>query len=309
MLYVKNNQLIEDVNMPSILKKSLIIVGLLVALAAAATGVLDRGFNWCGLDRIDKANQRYLDKAFDKSLTGFLLLSTIKSGLAVVEGSDVGVGFHLELGDVVQPAYDYVDIAWRAALAGSSVLVLMQLAGKGLALINHWILAGLFLVLIGYYLTSWFFPKHDRVIQSMKQSVRFSTGLCMVLYVLLPLSITGATALSQRITGPVVDQAHEDLRELGSTLSPEHLDHYFFGNDSDAGFSINDLKSALASAGKGVQALIAYLKVETERIAALTIKLVAAYLFDCIIFPLLFGLVLITVIKGSVRFVFDVSNV
>ncbi len=294
--------------MPSALKKCLVLVGLLAALIASATGSFDRALKWCGADRLEKANQIYLEGAFDKSLAGFLLLSTIKSGLAVVEGSDVGVGFHLELGDVVQPAYDYVDIAWRASLAGSSILVLMQLAGKGLELINHWVLAGLILVLIGHFLASWFFPTRGRLIQGTKQAVRFGTSLCLVLYLLLPLSITGATALSKRITGPMVDQAHEELKELGSTLSPEHLDQYFFSDESNTGFSANDLKSALASAGKGVQALIAFLKLETERIAALTIKLIAAYLFDCIIFPLLFGLILITIIKGSVRFVFDVSK-
>jgi hypothetical protein len=294
--------------MPSTLKRSLIIIGLLCTIILSATGTVDRGLYLCGLGQLEKANQRYLESAFDRSLAGFLLLSTIKSGLAVVEGSDIGVGFHLELGDIVQPVYDYVDIAWRAALAGGSILAAMQLAVKGLALIDHWVLAGLGLVLIGHCVAIWVFPNIKRLERGTKQAARFGTTLCMVLYLLLPLSITGATALSRYITGPVVDQAHEQLRELGSALSPEHLSQNFFSENSDTGFSANDLKSALASAGRGVQALISFLKIETERIAALTIKLVAAYLFDCILFPLLFGLILITIIKGSVRFVFDVGK-
>jgi hypothetical protein len=294
--------------MPSHLKKILIIIALLCALLLSATGVIDRGLDWCGLGRLAATNQRYLDNAFDTSLAGFLLLSTIKSGLAVVEGSDVGIGFHLELGDIVQPAYDYVDIAWRTALTGGSILVLMQLAGKGLALIDHWALAGLMFILIVHFLVSWTFAQDNRLVLGTRKAARFGTSLCLVLYLLLPLSITGATVLSKQITGPVVRQAHEDLEEIGSTMSPDHLDQYFFSDESEAGFSTDNLKSALASAGRGVQALISFLKVETERLAAITIKLVAAYLFDCILFPLLFGLALITIIKSSVRFVFDISQ-
>ena len=33
-----------------------------------------------------------------------------------------------------------------------------------------------------------------------------------------------------------------------------------------------------------------------------------AYLFDCILFPLLFGLILITMIKGGVHYFFDLSR-
>ena len=60
--------------------------------------------------------------------------------------------------------------------------------------------------------------------------------------------------------------------------------------------------------GQGVKALMAYLKLETGRIAALTIKLVAAYLFDCIVFPLFFGLILMTVIKSTVRYMFELDR-
>lgn len=294
--------------MPSHLKKIVIIIALLGALILSATGAIDRGLNWCGLGRLAQTNQRYLDHAFNTSLAGFLLLSTIKSGLAVVEGSDVGIGFHLELGDIVQPAYDYVDIAWRTALAGGSILVLMQLAGKGLALIDHWALAGLVLILFVHFPVSWTVPQDSRLVLGTRKAARFGASLCLVLYLLLPLSITGAAVLSSHITGPVVRQAHQDLEAIGSTLSPDHLDQYFFSDESETGFSADNLKSALASAGRGVQALISFLKVETERLAAITIKLVAAYLFDCILFPLLFGLALITIIKSSVRFIFDISQ-
>lgn len=294
--------------MKASLKKSIAITTLVSILILSALGLVDRGLNVCGLTYLEKNNRQYLEGAFNKALAGFVLLSTIKSGLAVVEGSEVGVGFNLELGDVVQPVYDYVDIAWRAALAGGSVIVGMQLALKGLRLIDHWALTGLGLVLLGYYLSLWLFPKRVRLRHGLKKGIRFSATLCVVLYLLLPLSVTGAAVLSQHVTHPMVEASHEELKAIGSALSPEHISQHFLPDSDGQGVSVLDLKSAIANAGSGVKALITYLKTETERIAALTIKLIAAYLFDCILFPLLFAFILLSVLKSGVGYVFDVSQ-
>ncbi len=294
--------------MNSAVKRTLCIAALITILILSALGWVDRGFNACGLGQLESANAHYLENAFDKSLAGFLLLSTIKSGLAIVEGSEVGIGFNLELGDIVQPMYDYVDIAWRASLAGGSILVGMQLALKGLRLVDHWALTGLGSILIIYFLTLWIFPQRARLHKGLIEAVRFGTALCVALYLLLPLSVTGAAVLSQKITQPMIEAAQEELQTLSSTLSPTHISQHFLADSNDHGFSAQNLKSALANAGRGVQALITYLKTETDRIAALTIKLVAAYLFDCVLFPFFFGMIFLTVIKSGVQYFFDLNR-
>ena len=48
----------------------------------------------------------------------FLLVSTLKSSLAVIEGSDIGIGFRLEVGDIIQSTYDIVDFTWKILLYG-----------------------------------------------------------------------------------------------------------------------------------------------------------------------------------------------
>ena len=55
-----------------------------------------------GMGMVTDSNREYLTEAFDRSLVGFLVLSGIKSGLAIIEGSEVGIGFNLEIGDIVQ---------------------------------------------------------------------------------------------------------------------------------------------------------------------------------------------------------------
>jgi hypothetical protein len=281
---------------------------LVCALTLSALGFVDRALNACGLGYLDKTNASYLDEAFDRSLAGFLLLSTIKSGLAIVEGSEVGIGFSIELGDIVQPMYDYIDIAWRAALAGGSVIVGMQLALKGLRLVDQWALTGLGLILMGYFLTLWYLPHQSWLRDGCKGAARFGATLCVALYLLLPLSVTGAAALSQQVTRPLVEASHEELKAIGSALSPEHISGHFMSDTNGQTISALDLKSALANAGRGVLALVTFLKTESERIATLTIKLVAAYVFDCILFPLFFALILFTMLKSGVRYIFDFNR-
>jgi len=283
-------------------------VALVAGAALSAGGHIDRALHWCGLQYLDRANEGYLDDAFDKSLAGFLLLSSIKGGLAVVEGSEVGVGFSLELGDIVQPVYDYVDIAWRAALAGGTIIVGMQLALRGLALIDHWTLAALLLLLTAGNLSRWLLPRRRGLHQGMREALRLTTTLTLAFYLLLPLSVTGAAALSHRITRPMIEASQAELRRIDKEISPQKLGRESLSDLAAESFGSPTLKNRLADTGTGIKMLIAFLKTETERIAALTFKLIAAYVFDCLLFPLLFGLILITMLKGAVNYVFDLSR-
>lgn len=281
---------------------------MLSGAGLSAGGYTDHALNRCGIKYLTRANNSYLDNAFDKSLAGFLLLSSIKSGLAVVEGSEVGVGFNLELGDIVQPVYDYVDIAWKAALAGGSIIIGMQLALKGLAIIDHWALAGLFLLLGVRHAARWLLPRWTKLQKGLKEAIRFTTTLSLAFYLLLPLSVAGAAALSHHITHPIIENSHKELKRIDRKISPRNVDQSSLTDLAAESFSSPSFKKRLADTATGIHMLISFLKTETDQIAALTFKLIAAYLFDCILFPLLFGLILITMIKGGVHYVFDPSR-
>ena len=287
------------------LKKALLVALLIMGMFLAATGLLDRSLNWCGLARLSQANTRYLDGAFEKALAGFLILSSIKSGLAVVEGSGVGIGFNLEVGDVVQPAYDYVDVAWRAAMAGGSIIALMQLALSGIALIDHWALAVLLLLVLFWQLSQWCLPGSGGVQGYLRASVHFGMTLCLALYLLLPLSITAAAVVSKQITAPMLENSQAELQRLSNTLSPEGLHQRFLTDLSTESGGTLDIKARVTKLGRGLKELMTFLKVETKNVAGLTLKLIAAYVFDCILFPLFFGLILMTMLKSGVRCLFE----
>ncbi len=293
--------------MGGFVKRGFIVAGLLSALVLSAVGLLDRGLDAAGLKYLTQTNSRYLDNAFQKSLSGFLLLSSIKSGLAVVEGSEVGVGFSLELGDVVQPVYDYVDIAWKAALAGGSIIVGMQLALQGLRLVDNWVLAGLLLALLLQLLIAWYRPNWRRLHAGCIAAVRLSTSMALALYLLLPLSVTGAAALSDHITRPMIEASHEQLRQIDKQIKPQHLDQEVLADMAAEGLSQPSLKTRLADTATGIRMLITFLKTQTEKVAALSLRLIAAYVLDCILFPLFFGLVFMTMVRSGVRYFFEIG--
>ncbi len=92
---------------------------LLVAPALSSGPLLHRS--------LCRAADARLDASLARNATSFAALSGLKGMLAVIEGSSVGVGFQLELGDLVQPAYDYLDLVWRAFLAALALLGFFEL--------------------------------------------------------------------------------------------------------------------------------------------------------------------------------------
>lgn len=289
--------------------KASLKTGILIALIIlSCTGIVDHGLRKAGLDALARSNDAYLDAAFKKALAGFLILSGIKSGLAIVEGSEVGVGFNLELGDAVQPLYDYVDIAWRAAMAGGTIIVMMQLALGGVAMVDHWVLGFFLAVILAGHLIRWFRPQAEGPYNVIRVFGRWGLILCLILYLVLPLAVTLAAQLSMRLTAPMIESSHAQLRELGDTLKPEELNQRFFSDLATSGLAALDVKSKLNTMSRGVKELMAYLKTKGEHMAALTLKLIAAYLFDCILFPLFFGIIIMTLLKSGVGQLFELGR-
>lgn len=294
--------------MHHLLKRCLLSAALIIALGLSATGFMDRGLDVCGLGYLSRVNDRYLDAAFQKSMSGFLVLSSVKSALAVVEGSEVGVGFSLELGDVIQPVYDYVDMAWKAALAGGSILVGMQLALKGLGLVDNWVLAGVLLFVLLQMLASWCLPHWRRLRGGLGEVVRFGASTAVALYLLLPLSVTAAASLSDHITRPVLEASHQELRRIEAQIRPRYLNQETLADMAGEGLSGPSLASRLTDTAAGIRRLITFLKSQTEKVAALAFRLIAAYVFDCVLFPLFFGLVFMTMLRSGVRYFFEIDG-
>ena len=285
-------------------KKSLLIVFMIGAVVLAAYGYADHLVDAVGMGRITDANLIYLNDAFDRSLAGFLVLSGIKSGLAIIEGSEVGIGFNLEIGDIVQAVYDYVDVAWKTALAGGTVLLMTRMCLEAVALIDHWCLAAMLLGVGVFLIFRWFLADCQRMTRVVRESTIFLVVLTLILYVILPISITGASFLSKRITQPIIEETQTGFENIHREFSPGYLSEGFFPEDVKEGslFPGFDFKAKYESTKERIQFIGTFFKDRTRHMAVLTLKLVAGYVFDCIIFPLTFFVVLYLFTKNLVNF-------
>jgi hypothetical protein len=278
--------------MPLSRGRLLIVILLIGGIVLTAFGLTDRLLGACGLDRLSAKNQEYLESSFERSLRIFAVLSTIKVGLAVVEGTEIGVGFGLQVGDVVQAAYDYVDIAWRTVLAAGVILLATRTLLEAASLVDHWLLPVTLAAVALMLVTQGAPPRLPRAHRMLRETALFMTVLTAACYLILPLSITGGAYLSSRITAPSIKEAESGLSALGEDLFAEDQ-----GADGGLGSKWTQIKERLNH-------MASYLKEKASELTVWILKLIAGYLFDCLVFPLALFVLLVWFTRVTARSLF-----
>jgi hypothetical protein len=250
----------------------LALLGL--SLLLALDGSLERAINLCGLQAVANGNARYLEDALDQSLKTFTVLSGLKVGLAVVEGTEVGVGFGLQIGDVVQAAYDFVDIAWRTVLGAGVILVGTRFLLEAARLVDSWLLAASLAGVLLSLPLRWWLPRATGLQRTLRDASLLLAILAAAFYVVLPLSVSGGAMLSAQITEPVMTEAETGLEALRAELFPGD-------GDPDKGFL-----ARWGETGKQIERLAAGVREKASALMVMGLKLIAGYLFDCVVFPL-----------------------
>jgi hypothetical protein len=269
---------------------------LAVCMLVSATGIANRGLNAAGLGRLRAANDHYLQAAFDKTLKTFAVLSAVKVGLAVVQGSDVGIGFNLEVGDVVQSAYDYVDVAWRTVLGCAAVLLGTRYLLQAADLFAPWFLAAAFAAMLMGLAGRWMVPKF-RLIHSIFRDLAWTAGIAtLTLYLLLPLSIAGGRGLSEKITQPSMQEARQ-----GFTLIQQDLD----ASSAPAG---GGLWSKLVEGKEKLAKVTELVTHKASELSVWVLKIIAGYVFDCFVFPALLFLFLFQFARKGARYVIEANR-
>jgi hypothetical protein len=255
-------------------RRLLIVILLLGGIVLTSLGLTDRLLGTCGLDRLTSKNEEYLESSLKRSLRTFAVLSTIKVGLAVVEGTEIGFGFGLEVGDVVQAAYDYVDIAWRTVLAGGVILLGTRILLETASLLDHWLLATALAALALMMVTQGVRSRRPRTHRTLREIALFVTVLAAACYIILPLSIAGGAYLSSKITAPSIEAAESGISALTEELFPDD-------QTADGG-----LLSRWNQTKDQLNDMAGYLKEKASELIVWILKLIAGYLFDCLVFPL-----------------------
>ncbi len=277
------------------IRRALIVGVLIVGIVLTVLGFTDRLLGNCGLDGLTEKNDAYLESSFERSLRTFAVLSTIKVGLAVVEGTEIGVGFGLQVGDVVQAAYDYVDIAWRTVLAGGVILLGTRTLLEAASLANHWFLAITLAALVLMVLTRGAPPRLVRTHRMLREAALFMSVLTAACYLILPLSIAGGAYLSSKITAPSIEEAESGLTALTEELFPE----------AEARTTDGGLREKWSQTREMLNQLASHLKEKASELVLWILKLIAGYLFDCLVFPLGLFVLLVWLTKVMARGLFE----
>lgn len=296
--------------MTSKLRKTLVMLVALAGVVLSASGNLDRVLARIGLGGLAHANHGYLEASYDRALEGFLVLSAVKSGLAVIEGSEVGIGFSFQVGDLVQSVYDYVNIAWKTVLAGGTILLMTRLALDGVALADHFVMALAFFSLFWLAAVRGFFPRHKGIARFLGSLTATCGFVVVLLYLILPLAVFGASRLSERITRPLIQESYDTFNQVSQTFTLKAVESEI-DQDADESSAIETamgLNARYERLKKRLVELDAYLSHQAKRLAGTTFQLIAGYLFDCVIFPLVFLVVLILFIKGMPGFLIGVER-
>jgi hypothetical protein len=279
-------------------RNSRVLTAVLLAacIALSATGLMNAGLNAAGLGKLRASNDRYLRASFNKTLATFAVLSAVKVGLAVVQGSDVGIGFRLEVGDVVQSAYDYVDIAWRTVLGCAAVLLGTRYLLQAADFLAPWFLTAFFAFWLIHLILKWKVRKKG-IAKSVFRDLLWTAGIAAAtLYLALPLSIAGGRLLSAKITEPSMKEARDGFTRVKMEL------------DSSSVQTGGGLWSKLVQARNKLAGVAEIVSRKTSELTEWVLKLIAGYAFDCFVFPILLFLFFFWLVRKTAGYFMEINR-
>ena len=205
------NQWIE--NNKGIILKVLIILGIIFCIF----GVMNVIFENTIFNLLKNLTKPYLDKTYDESKKLFLVLSLIKGTTDVIEGSTVNVsmilGMEIEVGDIVQPIYDIINILWKISLASTVILKLESLYFE----IFKVKIANLLIFISLVSLLPYTFIK-NKITSIFKSISKYSFFILVFIYLVLPGSVLINSYISryfeEEYKKPAIEKLDKSLDKL-----------------------------------------------------------------------------------------------
>lgn len=203
--WIKNNK--------GIILKVLIILGIIFCIF----GVMNVIFENTIFNLLKNLTKPYLDKTYDESKKLFLVLSLLKGTTDVIEGSTVNVsmilGMEIEVGDIVQPIYDIINILWKISLASTVILKLESLYFE----IFKVKIANLLIFISLVSLLPYTFIK-NKVTSIFKSISKYSFFILVFIYLVLPGSLLINSYISryfeEEYKKPAIEKLDKSLDKL-----------------------------------------------------------------------------------------------
>ena len=164
--------------------------------------------HFTGFTALSERSEALIDASIAKNMLTFGTISGIKAILALLEGSSVGVGFDLEVGDLVQPAYDYVDFIWKFMLYALMILGLYKLLMETGILMLGLKVVGIGLLLLG---AAFVFPQWRQGLMAWAKRL---TGLGLLIAYVVPVTLILTHWLSVTYTDPIQENYRGQIGSL-----------------------------------------------------------------------------------------------
>ncbi|MFO7891079.1 MAG: hypothetical protein R6V04_12165 [bacterium] len=256
-------------------KRILISIILIIAIIFSSLDYTSKCFDFIYNKLNIKSNEVYINESLEKSLITFGVISAIKIGLAVIEGSEIGIGLGFEAGDIVQAAYDYVNFAWKAVLLSSTVLLCTKYVLLTISYIDQWLIALTLVSILLFLCSKWFFTQKRFLFHLLQDISNYFIFISLGVLIIIPASISGGRFLSKKITAPSVQEAEKNLSVFRKAYFPDIEE-----DNKNIWSEVKKIKTRVSQ-------VIKFLTHKTSEFSLWLLKIVAAYFFDTIIFPLL----------------------
>ncbi len=201
-------------------KSKIIKVLVLIGIVLSAFGLLTKVFEFTVYDYLKKESLQYTQSSYEESKKLFVTLSVLKGTMAVIEGSTLNanavVGVDIELGDIVEPVYDMVNILWRTSLVSVVILKIETLYFEFFSTKLSSLL--ITISLIGLAPSLFFRNKVTMIIRKISKYIFFSF---LFIYVLIPfvlfLTSMSVNKMEKEYRVPAIERINKNVTELSNS--------------------------------------------------------------------------------------------
>ena len=292
-----------------------VVVLLLVLSFIPVSGqpLLEVMIQKAGVGPVQEAARDYLRAQKEQSLKGFLALSALKVGLAVLRSSEIGLILNVKIGDLAVAVYDYVNFGWKVLLAAVAYYNLAEFLLALSGMVDIWFV-WIALVCVGLVSASAVFgPKPWRTEPFFKRTGIAALVFAFILYLGVPLAFVGAGWVSLHITGGAISDSNRFFTELerdfprilgdegvedpgGSRIRTPSVTVPVPYDGSDPSRAIlgdaqgkkrpGGIRDGLDPGGT-LREFRDYIERRSRSLASAVMRQTAAYLFNIVVFPLL----------------------
>lgn len=132
-----------------------------------------------------------------------------------------------------------------------------------------------------------------RIRQVVRDVLSVSVVATLAVFYILPLSVWCASHLSRIVTQPSIEEAHAGFSDTQGALFPD--------DETASGGVLVQIRQI----PEKIQKIGVHFKNRSKDMAIWTIKLIAGYIFDCILFPVGMFVILLWMTRSVMKYIFQ----